>query len=49
MITFSNQELKDLLSAIINDTQGTWGDARSLRLEALLLKVGKLVKEKAVK
>lgn len=45
MTIFTEQELKDLFSAIINDTQGTWGDARSLRLEDLILKVGKLVKE----
>ena len=44
---FTAQELKDLLSTVINDTRGTHGDARSLRLNALHLKLKALVKERA--
>jgi hypothetical protein len=46
METFTLQELKDINSAIINDTQGTHGDARSLRLDALCNKVDARIKER---
>jgi hypothetical protein len=50
METFTLQELKDINSAIINDTQGTHGDARSLRLDALCKKVdARIKKEKEFK
>lgn len=42
---FDGQELKDLLSAVICDTQGTHGDQRSLRLDKLHAKLEKLVRE----
>jgi hypothetical protein len=35
MNDLSLQELRDLLSAIRSDSQGTHGDARSLRIDAL--------------
>jgi hypothetical protein len=44
---FDGQELKDLLSAVVNDTRGTWGDQRSQRLDALHIKLERLVKEEA--
>jgi hypothetical protein len=47
MDTFNAQELKDLLSAVVNDTRGTWGDQRSQRLDALHIKLERLVKEEA--
>ena len=40
------QELKDLNSAVIFDTQGTHGDQRSERLEALYEKLKKEINER---
>jgi hypothetical protein len=40
------QELKDLNSAVIFDTQGTHGDQRSQRLEALYEKLQREIKER---
>jgi len=40
------QEVKDLHSAVIFDTQGTHGDQRSQRLEALYEKLKKEIKER---
>ena len=42
------QELKDIQSAVIFDTQGTHGDARSVRLEALYEKLKATIKEREV-
>ena len=40
------QELKDLNSAVIFDTQGTHGDQRSQRMEALYEKLKKEIRER---
>ena len=40
------QEVKDLYSAVTFDTQGTHGDQRSQRLEALYEKLKKELKER---
>jgi hypothetical protein len=40
------QEVKDLHSAVIFDTQGTHGDQRSQRLEALYEKLKKEIRER---
>jgi hypothetical protein len=42
---FTLQQLKDINSALINDTQGTHGDARSLRLDTLHKKVVAYIKK----
>jgi hypothetical protein len=42
---FTLQQLKDINSALINDTQGTHGDARSLRLSTLHKKVSAYIKK----
>jgi hypothetical protein len=42
---FTLQQLKDINSALINDTQGTHGDARSMRLDTLQKKVIRLINE----
>lgn len=41
---FTVQQLKDINSALINDTQGTHGDERSLRLDTLQKKVSAYIK-----
>jgi hypothetical protein len=40
------QELKDIYSAVVFDTQGTHGDQRSERLEALHTKLKREIKER---
>ena len=40
------QEVKDLYSAVTVDTQGTHGDQRSERLEALHTKLKREIKER---
>lgn len=45
-MNFTIQELKDIQSAVIFDTQGTHGDARSVRLEALYEKLKATIKER---
>ena len=42
---FTLQQLKDINSALINDTQGTHGDARSLRIDTLHEKVVAYIKQ----
>lgn len=42
---FTMQQLKDINSALINDTQGTHGDERSLRLDTLQKKVSAYIKK----
>jgi hypothetical protein len=46
VMNFTIQELKDIQSAVIFDTQGTHGDARSVRLEALYEKLKATIKER---
>jgi hypothetical protein len=42
---FTVQQLKDINSALINDTQGIHGDERSLRLDTLQKKVSAYIKK----
>lgn len=46
MDTLTLDELKDLYNTLIWDTRGTHGDARSVRLDALHIKLGKIIKQK---
>jgi hypothetical protein len=43
MTALTLQELKDLNSALIHDTHGRHGDARSIRLDALHIKITDLI------
>ena len=44
-INLDLQQLKDLHSALVHDTQGRHGDARSIRLNALHAKVVGLIRK----
>ena len=41
MITFTNEELKLIQSALECDTQGTWADLRQEKINQLLKKIKK--------
>lgn len=38
-MTFSKQEIELILSALVNDTVGKWGDGRQEKIDALVSKV----------